>query len=135
MKTPIWIPILFALAAAYDGLLGLLFLAAPGYAFQVFDVTPPNHFGYVQFPAALLLIFAIMFITIAMDPIRRRGLILYGVLLKAAYCAVSGWHWIATDIPGMWKPFTVIDLAMGILFLWAFVVLGSACGAAKEAAK
>ena len=58
MKTPVWIPILFGLAALYDGLLGLLFLLAPGYPFQLFSVVPPNHLGYVQFPAAVLLIFA-----------------------------------------------------------------------------
>jgi hypothetical protein len=123
MKTAIRIPLLFALAALYDGLLGVLFLAAPGYPFEFFGVTPPNHLGYVQFPAALLLIFALMFVKIAVDPVRNYDLIVYGILLKVAYCAVSGWHWLNGDIPGMWKPFTVIDAAMGILFVWAYVIL------------
>lgn len=123
MKTPRWIPVLFGLAAAYDGILGLLFLFAPGYPFRVCDVTPPNHMGYVQFPAALLLIFALMFTRIALDPLRHRGLILYGILLKAAYCGVSGWHWLAAGIPNMWKPFTIIDLVMGILFIFAYAAL------------
>jgi len=133
MKTSVWIPILFGLAAAYDGILGLLFLFAPGYPFQVFGVTPPNHMGYVQFPAALLLIFALMFTKIALNPIRHHDLILYGIFLKAAYCAVSGWHWLAAGIPDMWKPFTVIDLVMGILFIWAYAILTSAASEAKKA--
>ena len=54
MSTPKWIPPLFWLAALYDGLLGLAFLAAPGRLFDLCQVTPPNHLGYVQFPAALL---------------------------------------------------------------------------------
>ena len=128
MKTPVWIPILFAVSAAYDGILGLLFLAAPGWPFEAFGVTPPNHLGYVQFPAALLLIFALIFTQIALDPIRRRELIVYGILLKVAYCAVSGWHWLSAGIPNMWKPFTLIDVVMGGLFVAAYAILRSAGG-------
>lgn len=36
---------LFVVAAVYDGLLGLLFLFAPNWAFTQFDITPPNHVG------------------------------------------------------------------------------------------
>jgi hypothetical protein len=123
MKAPLWIVVLFALAAAYDGVLGLLFLAAPGYPFEVFHVTPPNHLGYVQFPAALLMIFGLMFVVIALDPAKNRDLILYGILLKVAYCGVTLAHWLATDIPWIWKPFTIIDVVMGVLFVWAYAVL------------
>jgi uncharacterized membrane protein YhaH (DUF805 family) len=132
MKTPTWIPILFALTALYDGLLGLLFLIAPGYPFERFDVTPPNHIGYVQFPAAVLLIFALMFVRIALDPRRHRDLILYGFLLKVAYVAVSGWHWFSAGIPGMWKPLTMIDAVTAVLFVVAYMLLGGP-GAEKRA--
>ena len=124
MKTPVWIPILFGLAALYDGLLGLVFLVAPGYPFERFAVPPPNHFGYVQFPAAVLLIFALMFVRIAADPLRHRGLIPYGILLKVAFVAVSGWHWFSTGIPGMWKPCTAIDAVTAVLFIAAWAMLG-----------
>ncbi len=123
MKTGRWIVAVFAIAAAYDGVLGLLFLAAPGLSFELFDVTPPNHMGYVQFPAALLLIFAWMFTAVAMDPIRNRSLMLYGIGLKVAYCTVCFWYWFTTDIPIIWKPFAVIDVAMGVLFAWSYVAL------------
>jgi len=123
MKTPLWVPILFWLAALYDGLLGLVFLVAPGYLFQYFGVTPPNHFGYVQFPAALLLIFTLMLAQVAVDPIRHRDLIPYCILLKVAYVAVSGWHWFSAGIPGMWKPFTVIDAVTAVSFVVAFSLL------------
>ncbi len=124
MKTPVWIPVLFGLAALYDGLLGLVFLIVPGYPFQYFDVPPPNHFGYVQFPAAVLMIFTLMFVRIAADPRRHRELIPYGILLKVAYVAVSGWHWFSAGIPGMWKPFAVIDAITAALFVVAYVMLG-----------
>ena len=79
MKPNRWIVALFVVAAFYDGLLGLVFLAAPGLLFELFDVTPPNHMDYVQFPAALLLIFGWMFASVALDAVRNRRLILYGV--------------------------------------------------------
>jgi hypothetical protein len=125
MNIPKWIPALFWIAAAYDGVLGVVFLFNPGWVFRAFEVTPPNHMGYVQFPAALLIIFAVMFAAIARAPLAQRGLILYGVLLKAAYCGVTSFHWITAGLPGMWKPFVWIDLAMGVLFLWAYSVLRS----------
>ena len=79
---------LFIIAAIYDGVLGLLFLFSPGLAFEMFEVVPPNHFGYVQFPAILLLIFAAMFYRVAMDPVANRFIMLYGVALKAGYSGI-----------------------------------------------
>jgi len=111
---------LFAVAALYDGLLGALFVVAPAWAFTQFGVTPPNHFGYVQFPAALLLIFALLFFNIARDPHRHAPLILYGVLLKIAYCSVTLTYWLSEGIPWIWKPFAVIDLVMLALFVAAW---------------
>jgi len=134
MKPPKWISPLFVLAALYDGLLGFLFLAAPLYVFEITGITPPNHVGYVQFPAALLLIFGLMFVAIAGDPLGNRQLILYGIMLKVAYCAVAASHWLSTDIPWIWKPFVVIDLVMAILFIGAYVLLRPEAAVASEQA-
>ena len=65
-----------------------------------------------------------MFVRIAVDPVRHRGLILYGILLKVAYVGVSGWHWHSAGIPGMWKPFTVIDAVTAVLFVTAYALVG-----------
>jgi len=118
-----WIRILFWLAALYDGVLGVAFLLAPGYPFSVFDVTPPNHMGYVRFPAALLIVFGIMFLNIARDPVTHRDLIPYGILLKVAYCGVVFYYWAVSSLPFMWKPFAVADVIMAGLFLWAWASL------------
>jgi hypothetical protein len=88
-------------------------------------VTPPNHPGYVQFSAALLLVFAVMFAAIARQPVRNRGLIPYGILLKVSYCAVVFYHWFTTGIPNMWKPFAVVDFVFLILFVWAWKTTGA----------
>lgn len=123
MKTKQMISILFSLAAVYDGLLGLVFLLAPSMIFQRFEVSPPNHFGYVQFPALLLLIFAWMFASVALAPDKNRNLILYGIALKIAYCGLVFYYWFTVQIPTLWKPFAVMDFCCIILFAIAFAAL------------
>lgn len=118
------IRLLFVVAALYDSILGLLFIVAPGWTFTQFNVTPPNHFGYMQFPAALLLIFGFLFLNIARDPPKNASLIIYGILLKVAYCSVTFGYWFTQDIPFIWKPFAVIDLIMLVLFVYSKMSLG-----------
>ncbi len=123
MNSKIWLSTLFWIAAAYDGVLGIAFLVAPAPLFESIGVPPPNHFGYVQFPAALLVIFALMFIAIARDPRANRALITYGILLKISYCSVAMGYWFTQDIPFIWKPFAILDLLFAILFVAAYKAL------------
>ncbi len=119
-----FIKTLFVTGALYDGLLGLAFIISPLTFFTQFSVTPPNHIGYVQFPAALLVIFAIMFVNIARFPERNRNLIPYGILLKVSYCIVVFWYWFSEGLPNLWKPFAVVDAGFAVLFFWAYIVIG-----------
>ena len=124
MKTKRLFTPLFIVSAIYDGVLGIAFLLASDSLFRWFGVTPPNHPGYVHFPAALLLVFALMFMAVALNPVRNRNLIPYGMLLKVSYSGVVMFHWFTADIPGMWKPFCIVDFFFLILFAWAWIVLG-----------
>ena len=124
MKTKRAITVLFIISAIYDGLLGVAFLFGSSALFQWFGVTPPNHPGYVQFPAALLIVFAAMFVAIAVNPVKNRNLIPYGIMLKVSYCSVVIFHWFTAGIPFMWKPFCIADLIFLVLFVRAWTVLG-----------
>jgi hypothetical protein len=128
MNLPKWVSPVFWIASLYDGVLGGLFLLAPSWLFSQVNVPPPNHVAYVQFPAALLIIFALIFGRIARDPVGQRGQIIYGILLKTAYCGLAFSYWVSTGIPWIWKPFAWIDLAMGILFVIAYFVVGRRAG-------
>jgi hypothetical protein len=125
MKNDRLVSTLFAVAGLYDGILGAAFLVAPTALFDRFGVTPPNHFGYVQFPAALLIVFGIMFFAVAVNPRANRNLIPYGILLKAAYCTLVFGYWFTQGLPSMWKPFAVADLVFGVLFYWAWLRLSN----------
>jgi len=117
------ISVLFVVAALYDGLLGLAFLCGADAVFKWAQVTPPNHLGYVQFPAALLIVFAIMFLAIARKPRENRRLISYGMMLKVSYAGVVVYHWSASGIPNLWKPFAVFDMVFFALFALAYLSL------------
>jgi hypothetical protein len=121
-KTPL-ISALFIVSGLYDGILGIAFLCAAKRLFEWFKITPPNHFGYVQFPAALLIVFAIMFFVIAISPIKNKNLIPYGIFLKMSYCIVVFYYWIAEEIPYIWKPFAICDLVFMMLYTTVFIYL------------
>ena len=117
--SPRWTKLLFAAAALYDGCLGLAFFFWSGRIFQAFGVTPPNHPGYVKFPALLLVTFALMFLQIARDPAGRRELIVYGICLKVSYSGLVFWYEATQGIPGMWIPWAWADIAFLALFTLA----------------
>ena len=57
--------ILFYVSALYDGVLGVGFLLAAPDLFARLGIPPLEHYGYIHFAAALLIVFALMFWTIA----------------------------------------------------------------------
>lgn len=128
MNSPALIRVLFVVAAVYDGVIGAAFLTRGARLFELSGVVPPNHPGYVQFPAALLLVFALMFARVAINPAANRQLIPYGMLLKISYCGVVCFHWFTAGLPWIWKPFCIADVAFLVLFAWAYVVLGGVGG-------
>lgn len=120
MTTLTWVRALFAVAAVYDGILGIAFIIAGPAMFAWFGITPPNHWGYIHFPAGLLVVFALMFLAVARNPAANRNLIPYGILLKVCYVATAGSHWALNGIPVIWKPFVVFDILFAVLFVLAY---------------
>lgn len=120
------IRILFAISALYDFIIGLTFLIRGPQLFDATGVPQPNHWGYIYFGSLMLMIFGIMFASIAWRPARNRELICYGVLLKLSYVGLVGYYWFtsAQGIPWLFKPFFFIDLVMLVLFVMAYVAIG-----------
>ena len=111
-----WIRAVFAIAALYDGLIGLAFLVNAPAIFAYFDVTPPNHIGYVQFPALLLLLFGVLFARVAIAPRQHTDLMLYGGWLKLSYTGLVFYHQFQSGVPGMWQIFAWADLVFLVFF-------------------
>ena len=121
---------LFLVAALYDGLLGAVFLFAGPAVFERFGITPPNHWGYIHVPAAILLVFALMFLLVAWKPKEHRRLIPWGMLLKLSYAGtVFGHHYVGDGVPAMWTWFAWADVGFLVLFLVAWFRLRKGAGA------
>ena len=112
--------LLFAIVGAYDVVIGLAFLFFGAALFTWADVPHPNHWGYIQFGALLLLIFGAMFFAVARDPVGNRNLIPYGIALKVCYAGIVGYYWLTTGCPTLFKPFAVIDAVTVALFWTAY---------------
>ena len=115
---------LFYFATLYDGFLGIAFVIAPAWVLETVGVPVPYHVGFIQFPAALLIVFAIMFFVVARGPVANRNLIPYGIMLKVSYCAVVFSYWTLGRMTIIWKPFAIVDLVFAVLFWLAYRELG-----------
>lgn len=122
-------PTVFWIAAAYDGLLGAAFLLAGPQLFGLIGVPQPNHWAYIHFPAALLLVFAGLFAAVARRPVERRDLIWAGVGLKAAYVGTVAGHAATGGLATVWIVFGAADAAFLVVFLWCWAQLRSSARA------
>jgi hypothetical protein len=110
---------LFLVAGLYDLLIGLVFLVGGRQLLESAGVLAPNHWGYLQFAACELIIFGLMFLSVSRDPVGKRELIVYGLLLKVSYVSLTGYYWTIGECPLLFQPFAVIDAVMFALFLAA----------------
>ena len=114
--------ILFLVAAAYDIVLGVVFLFFHTWAFELLDIADADPgSGYVPLIGAFLLVIGIAYYLIYRgDLVRNRDLIAVGTLYKLAYSAVAFWFWIVVDdVPHILFPalFGIVDLVMFALML------------------
>jgi hypothetical protein len=114
-----WRKPLFVIAAIYDGLIGLIFLFFWRELYDRMHIAPPNHPGYVQFSALLLVIFGWMFLRIARNPDANRSLIDFGIALKVAYSGIVFFYELSSGVPSMWVWFAWFDVIFLILFVLA----------------
>jgi hypothetical protein len=119
MSTNKIISLLFYTAAFYNLLGGAIFVFAAPAIFELAKVAPPSHWGYVEYPAWILMIFGALAVQIAKKPELNRNLIPYGAAQKLAFAGVVIYYWITNQLPSVWYPFAIVDLLFLIGFLWA----------------
>jgi hypothetical protein len=110
----------FAAAGLYDLVIGLAFLVAGRAVLDAGGVPYPNHWGYIQFSALLLIIFGIMFLAVARNLDANRSLMVYGMMLKLSYTGLVAFYWARNDCPWLFRSFAFIDAAMFVLFALAY---------------
>lgn len=119
-----WIRGAYWLGAAYNVVIGLAVIVLGNSLFERFEVPPPNHPGYYEYPAIMLLIFGVLFAQIACDPVRNRWMMIYGIALKAASSGLILYHYFVDGVPGFLIPFAFADVGFLVLFCSAYVAVG-----------
>ena len=117
------ISVLFAVAAALDGLLGLLTLVGWRFFFDLFGIPWPGHPALIQLVAVLILVVSLMLASVASDPARNVNLIVFGILVKAGFCIVVFANWATIGIPLILVLFAGSDLGFVVLFILSLVAL------------
>lgn len=122
---------LFRVAAAYDGVLGIIFTFFPGPAFDWLGIGDqlPAFGGYIALLGAFVLVIGVAYYLISRSDLRQnRDLILVGVLYKLAYCAIAFFYWFTGALPHVIFAalFGVADLIFFMLMAECYVCVRKA---------
>jgi formate/nitrite transporter FocA (FNT family) len=124
---------LFAIAAVYDVLLGIIFIFFSARAFDALGIRDklPAFGGYLTLLGAFVFVIGIAYLLIASGDLRRNlDLILVGTLYKLAYSATAFYYWLVGNIPH------VIFVALfGVADAVFFVLMAECCWSLKKEAK
>jgi hypothetical protein len=119
---------LFWVAAAYDIILGIVFLFfTPTVAEQLgFADELPSYGGYIALLAAFVFVIGIAYVYIARGDLQRnRDLIAVGALYKVAYFSVAAYYFAIGDYPHIiFIGFGVADLVFLVLMAECWWYLG-----------
>lgn len=123
----------FFVAAAYDLVLGAIFLFLYPWAYGVLGIGLPAEPAYLQMAAAFVLVQGIMYVLVYRNLERNRDLILVGAIYKASYAAISLYHLGVGDLPHVaFAVFGVLDIVFMILFAICLGRLGALGAGAVE---
>ena len=118
------IRLIFIIAALSDFLFGLGVLIAGSAILPWAGISATGHWGPIQFASLMLMIFGLMFASVAFDPISQRNLIRYGLLLKLSFCGLVAYYWMTSEVPMLVRIFAVADAILYVLFLVSYLKLG-----------
>lgn len=116
--------LLFSFAGLYNVALGVAFARWGPEIYRWAELTPPNHWGYVQFPAFLAVVFGALFFAVAFRPQANRNLIPFGLLFLASYISVVFIDWTASGVPWLFKAVAAVHVVLFTLLGLAYRALG-----------
>ena len=113
MKLARWI---YTVAGVY-GVIAL----APGFFVEALSgptiVGPEFYYGFV----GVTLAFQVVFVVVARDPLRYRGMMIPSILEKASFAIAMPLLYLQHRIAAMTLGFSLVDLLLGVLFVVAYV--------------
>lgn len=124
-----WYRTLYWIAAAYDIVLGIVFLFfyTPVFRFLDIEDTLPAQKSYLSLIAVFLFVIGVAYMLIALGNLERnRDLITVGILYKLAYFSVSLWYLISGVYPHIifFAVFGVADMFFAVAMIECRVYIG-----------
>jgi hypothetical protein len=108
----------FAISAAYDVILGLLFFAAFRPAFAMLGIAGPDSPVYVQATAAFVFVQGIGYLFVYVNPARNVDIVRLGIVYKIVYASLSFIYWGMGTLPHpVFAIFGIIDLGFVVFFI------------------
>ena len=109
---------LFVVAAWYDLILGVVFLLFYGAVYSALGIALPETAAYLQLAAAFVIVQGIGYLFVAQNMDRNVDIVKMGAIYKAAYSAVSLYHFSQGTLPhGVFALFAVLDLVFLVFFI------------------
>ena len=109
----------FLVAAAYDIVLGGIFVVAGESILTAIGMALPPHVAYIQLAAAFTFVQGLSYWLVYRDPLANLGLVRVGVAYKAAYAGLVVYYLLIGRLPNVFfLPWAVTD----VLFLIGFVM-------------
>jgi hypothetical protein len=108
------------------GVSGVL-LVTPAYFLERwagdFDPPPVNHPEYFYGFVGIVLVFQLLYLLIASDPVRYRPVMLFGALGKGSFAAAVAALYAVGRVAPLWVGLASMDATLVVLFLIAYLRL------------
>lgn len=109
----------FLVAAVYDIVLGLAFIAAGEAILEAIGMELPPHIAYIQLAAIFVLVQGISYLLPWRDAWANEGVVWVGVAYKGCYVVLAAWYLALGMLPSVFfLPWAVLDLGFLLGFLW-----------------
>ncbi|MGE0598108.1 MAG: hypothetical protein AB7J35_13245 [Dehalococcoidia bacterium] len=120
----------FAIAAAYDIILGAAFIFLYDPILDALDITQPDNASYIHLAAVFVLVQGVSYVFAWQDLFGNVGLIRTGIIYKGAYFLVAFYYLVTDDLlHWVFFAFGVADLGFMLLFIGALTAIRANRGA------
>lgn len=109
---------IFLVAALYDFVLGIIFLAFYNSIFSFLGITLPNYPMYLQLSAAFVVVMGVGYFFVYKNLYRNVDLVKLGIVYKLVYGTLAIYFYLLGLAHAIFFLFALIDIIFIGLFIW-----------------
>lgn len=117
MRTVTFYRNVFAVAAAYDTILGILFFLFYEPVYSALNIEIPVSTAYIHITAAFVFVQGLSYFFVFLNLQRNIDIVKVGLIYKFIYALLAFYYWFISQIPHpMFGIFGIIDIVFVVLF-------------------